>query len=302
VARVVAETEPPWNWIEHQAKLLSMARRQLFFIGGAPRSGTTWLQHLLDSHPDVCCRGEGFFKKHLAEPIEAMMIQRRHALEAKNDTLFRHSGGYPLPGQTATDLLVGTGILLALEQQCMAKPYLAVGEKTPENVFFFQRLKCLFPNAKFIGIARDPRDVLTSAWHFFHKRSAGENETEAKIAFIRSAFLSIDRGARTMLALKDQYPSDCLIVTYEHMLQATPPVAAELFRFLGVSDDGDVVADCVARTSFAALSGRTSGPAQDGSFFRAGAVRDWRSTLTSEMSDMILQELGWMFPRFEWLP
>ena len=29
-----------------------------FFAFGAPKSGTTWLQSLLDAHPDVCCRPE----------------------------------------------------------------------------------------------------------------------------------------------------------------------------------------------------------------------------------------------------
>jgi hypothetical protein len=82
---------------------------------------------------------------------------------------------------------------------------------------------------------------------------------------------------------------------------APAPIAAQLFRFLGVSDDGDVVADCVARTSFVVLSGgRRSGGAQDGSFFRKGVVGDWRSTLTPEMNDMVLRELGWMFPHFGW--
>ncbi|MDO8446229.1 MAG: sulfotransferase [Deltaproteobacteria bacterium] len=33
-----------------------MPRKRLpdFIIGGAPRSGTTWLYHLLDRHPDIC--------------------------------------------------------------------------------------------------------------------------------------------------------------------------------------------------------------------------------------------------------
>jgi hypothetical protein len=106
-----------------------------------------------------------------------------------------------------------------------------------------------------------------------------------------------------MLALTKQFVSDCMIVTYERMREAPAPVAAQLFRFLGVSDADDIVADCVARTSFAALSGgRPSGVAENGSFFRKGVVGDWRSTLTPEMNEMILRELGWMFPRFGWVP
>ncbi len=291
------------SWLEHQTDLTRVAQAQLFFIGGAPRSGTTWLQCLLDSHPDVSCRGEGLFPKHLAEPLDALIATRRDALAAKNGTVFRETGGYPLPEPEDADILLGTAVLLALERQRAGKPCRAIGEKTPENVFFFPRLRRLFPGAKFIGIARDPRDVLTSAWHFFHKAAAGEDEAAAKLAFIRSAFPSIGHGARTMLALHERYPLDCLIVTYERMREAPEPVAAALFDFLGVSNAPAVVADCVARTSFASLAGgRSAGIARNGSFFRSGVTGDWRSTLTPAMNALIVDELGWMFPAFGWMP
>ncbi len=169
-------------------------------------------------------------------------------------------------------------------------------------MFLFARLKRLFPRAKFIGIARDPRDVLSSAWHFF-PRPPPADEIAAKTAFITTAFPALDNGARTMLALAEQFPSDCMNVTYERMRAAAAPVAAELFRFLGVAAGDDLVADCVAQTSFAALSGgRAPGQVERGSFFRKGVVGDWRSTFTPEMSALILDNLGWMYPRFGWTP
>jgi hypothetical protein len=291
------------NWTGHQQQLVHLAARQLFFVGGPPRSGTTWLQYLLDSHPEVSCRGEALFGKHLAAPLEAMMAQRREALAAKNRAVFRELTGYPLPPPEDAEFLFGTAVLLALERQSADKPCRAVGEKTPENVFLFARLKRLFPAAKLIAIVRDPRDLLTSAWHFFRKPSPGEDDEAAKTRFIAATLPSLDHGARTVLALLEAFPTDCRIVTYERLHAAAAPVAAELFRFLGVSDDAAVVADCVARTSFAAMSGgRSSGEARNGSFFRSGMVGDWQSTFTPAMNAMILRELGWMYPRFGWLP
>ena len=32
-----------------------------FFVGGHGRSGTTWLQRTLNSHPEILCNGEGMF-------------------------------------------------------------------------------------------------------------------------------------------------------------------------------------------------------------------------------------------------
>jgi hypothetical protein len=291
------------SWIEGQRNIETLAERQLFFVGGTPRSGTTWLQLLLDRHPEVSCRGEGLFWKELAEPLGRLMAQRRGAIDAKNNTVFRETGGYPPPDQDDAEMLLGTAILLALERQRAGKPCRAIGEKTPENVLLFVRLKRLFPGAKLIGLARDPRDVLTSAWHFSVRAGATGDETAALSAFVRRAVPFIHEGARTLLAIAEQHPSACLLLTYEQMSAATASVATRLFRFLGVSDDPAVVADCVERTSFAALSGgRPAGVAQDGKFFRKGVVGDWRTTLTPEIDTMILDELGWMFPHFGWVP
>jgi hypothetical protein len=291
------------SWSEHQADLARLATTQLFFVGGAPRSGTTWLQQILNAHPDISCAGEGLFQKHLADPLHGMMAQRRQALETKNTNFFRHTGGYALPTQNDTEFLIGTAVLQAFLRQTGGKPYLAVGEKTPENVFFFPRLKRLFPGAKFIGIARDPRDVLASAWHFFHKPVLGEDETTAKTAFVQSALHAVNEGAHSMLALAEQHPIDCAIITYEALRREPAPIIATLFRLLGVSAQDAVVNACLAQTSFATLTGgRPTGVEERGSFLRKGVVGDWSSTLTPEMNAMILHELGWMFPHFGWQP
>lgn len=291
------------GWLEAQRDIAALAERQLFFIGGAPRSGTTWLQLLLDGHPQVSCKGEGLFMKGLAKPLDRLLTWRRSTLEAKNTGLFRATGGYPLPEQDDTEMLLGTAILLALERQRAGKECLALGEKTPENVFFFSRLKRLFSGAKFIGIARDPRDLLSSAWHIFGERRSAGDEAAAKTAFIRKAIPSLQDGARKMLALAERDPSSCLIVTYERMHSAPEAVTAQLVRFLGVSDEEDIVAGRVARTQFTVLSGgRPSGAADDRAFFRKGVVGDWRSTLSPAMNALILDDLGWMFGPFGWEP
>jgi hypothetical protein len=289
------------SWSEHQAELAALARCQLFFIGGAPRSGTTWVQQILDRHPEISCRGEGLFQKHLAEPLEQMLHSRAETIAAKNTTLFRHTGGFPLPAPDDQEVLLGTAILLALRQLYAGKACRAVGEKTPENVFFFPRLKRLFPQAKCIAVARDPRDVLTSAWHFFHQPEPGEDDAAAKFAFIQLALPSLDAGARAIIDLAAQYPQDVMTITYEKLRRTPELLVSNMFRFLSVSDASAVVADCVAHNAFAAQTGgRPEGVGRDGAFLRKGIEGDWRSTLTPAMNDLILSVLGWMYPQFGW--
>jgi hypothetical protein len=129
------------DWVARQQEILRLAGCQLFFVGGAPRSGTTWLQLLLDSHPEVCCRGEGLFRKHLADPLDSLVARRREALAAKNAVLFANDDGYPLPDADDADALLGTAVLLALHAggaDCTADPDAerlsqpAAGDKTED--------------------------------------------------------------------------------------------------------------------------------------------------------------------------
>jgi hypothetical protein len=223
------------------------------------------------------------------------MQDRRAAIAAKNTTILREVGGYELPTEPDTNILLGTAILLALQRQSAGKNCSAVGEKTPENVFFFPRVKLVFPSAKFVGIARDPRDVLASAWHFFKPKIDAPSEHDAKMQFIRTAIDSIRNGLVRLAALPAEYPGECLVLTYEALLRDPEGHAARLFGFLGVDDGAAVVAECVARNRF------PSAPGGAGSFFRRGVAGGWEATFTPEMNRVILEQTVHLFPKFGWL-
>jgi hypothetical protein len=142
------------SWAEGTARLAAIAERRLFFIGGAPRSGTTWLQQMLDAHPAICCRGEGLFLHHFAVPLERMLSERALVIAGKNRDLFSHTGGFAQYAPADSEHLVATAILLAFARFAPGADCRALGEKTPENAFFFPRLRAMFPDARFIGIAR----------------------------------------------------------------------------------------------------------------------------------------------------
>jgi hypothetical protein len=284
------------DWATHAARLQMLASRQLFFVGGAPRSGTTWLQQMLDAHPQIACRGEGLFLNHFTVPLEKMMRERTQQLEGKNRDLFSHTGGFPVPDTIAAEHLAGTAILLAMAQYGDKPGCRAMGEKTPENVFYFPRLLALFPKARFIAIAREPRDMLSSAWHKFGKPGGREIGD-----FVRTALPSLELGARAMIAFAESYPNRTRIVTYERLLAEPGPVLTELFEILGVASEAEVVADVVAATRFARVTGgRPPGEVQEGAFLRSGVTGEGKHTFGSQETSLILDQLGWMFSRFGW--
>lgn len=117
--------------------------KRFFFINGHPRSGTNWLSALMNLHPQVYCHGEFHF--HIM----------RQALD----------GFTSLPWYLASQEPVKSEAERALEdliRRCLAvqgqeKPGAVVlGDHTPRP------MRAFLPEAKYLLIRRDGRDVLTS--------------------------------------------------------------------------------------------------------------------------------------------
>jgi hypothetical protein len=290
------------GWLDRNAQLAEVAARQLFFVGGAPRSGTTWVQELLDLHPDISCRGEALFHQDLALPLDRLMSARSAAISAKNATTFRHAKGYPAPTEDDADIMLGTAVLLAFQRQCGDRLYDAIGEKTPENTFLFPRLKRLFPTARFIGIARDPRDSLSSAWHFWAKANIGAGGASAMAAFVDASLPAVEEGLQNFVIYAEQIPRDCRIFSYEQLLEMPESITAGLCRFLGVSDDPDLVSACIRGAAFPAVAGgRQPGETREGDFHRKGIVGDWSATLPPDLAARIVARLDWAYDWFGWV-
>ena len=63
------------------------AKRTRFFVGGYPKSGTTWLQLLLNAHPEVSCIGEGHLPHHLEPLLRQALAQHNALIAEKNATV-----------------------------------------------------------------------------------------------------------------------------------------------------------------------------------------------------------------------
>lgn len=250
----------------------------LFFVGGTMKSGTSWLQMLLDRHPEISCRGEGRFTRKLCPILTVAVEGYNRFLSDRNGGVFRELTGYPLLGEAQTAYLLQAAILLQMAQQT-SLPIRALGEKSPDNLSDMPLLEGLFPGARLVHILRDGRDAAVSGW--FHNRRVSPDWVERHYQSL--ADYAADFAATWMVNLKQgedfarRHPDLYWQVRYEELLARPRETLAGICRFLGVSDDPEVLSACVKAVAFEHLSGRRPGEENDQSFFRKGVVGDWRN-------------------------
>jgi hypothetical protein len=272
-------------------------RPTTFFVCGCPKSGTTWVQLLLDHHPEVTCAGESHLVV-LLKKFSALIEDHNAHQRRRNTEIFGDIVGYtPFPEIDVEDecWLYGALVTRMLEKAARKPGVRAVGDKTPdiaEHLAWFPRA---LPQARFIHVIRDARDVAVSSWHHLH-RTGPEAELRQLAAFAEYAVLSvqlwqavIQRARAAAAALGERY----LEVRYED-LHADPDAGLDrLLRFLGVSSDPMVRRACIEQASFGTASGgRAAGQEDRAAFLRKGLPGDWRSWFDPALNQAVLAQVG----------
>jgi len=254
--------------------------KQVFFIGGAPKSGTTWLRLLLNAHPGISCGGEGHFPNRLVPALARALKAYNVSIDAKNKTIFGQLEAQPLFSNRHALYLAGAAISLLLGRPAKAGTARIVGDKTPDNVRFLPLLAGLFPAARFIHIVRDPRDCAVSAW--FHNLRVNPARVPGRFPSFEAFALNFAHiwaaTARGGVKFAEQRPERCLTLRYEDLSDDPVRSLDRICAFLGASREPLVLEACRDATEFSRLSGgRARGDEDRGSFFRNGMAGDWRN-------------------------
>jgi Sulfotransferase family len=263
----------------------ALATKQVFFVCGAAKSGTTWARMLLDSHPEVVCLGEGHFANQLLPTLERALASHNERIAGKNEVVFRELAPFPLFRKGHAFHLLVAAINLVLGEFALTPGVRAVGEKTPDSVHHLPLLAGAFPKARFIHVVRDGRDCAVSCW--YHNLRVNRAWIDRNFAtfdeFVQHYAKAWAQTMRAARAFADRAGDRYIELRYEDMCADPRRGAAAAFEFLGVSTAPDLVARCCAAASFTAASGgRQPGEEDVQSFFRKGVPGDWHHHLDDD--------------------
>lgn len=140
----------------------------LVFVCGFPSGGTDLVKTVLNAHPDIYLNGEMPLLWHIAQygydhttkfehiaEIQAFQRVLRRLNTWNNIENLDHDFAPELAGRQLT-------IFDILKTCFSARPRLVWGNKTPQNTENIDALSALFPNARYVVVTRDVRDICLS--------------------------------------------------------------------------------------------------------------------------------------------
>lgn len=252
---------------------------QRFFVSGYPKSGTTYLQMLLDAHPAINCPSEQSLV-HLAKPLTRLA----RAYQATIEGMDRRTGGQGVRFDSR-GFVVATlrAAIVHLMESGAGDGTTHCGINDNTMALNGETIAELMPRARFVFIVRDPREIALSLWH--HKRRTEPGFAEAGTTIEEtSAFV-----ARTWSSqigqfddFRRRWPRRSHLVRYEDLRGTDRDRHLEaVLAFLGASAAGATLAAMWQATDFATLRQRErerDGPGAG--FFRSGRTESWRTELS----------------------
>jgi tetratricopeptide (TPR) repeat protein len=214
------------RWLDAGTSLQPVHR--LALLGGHPRSGTTLLEQVLDSHPDIVSAeeteiflDEAYIALSRNAPPGALMLPVLEA--AKIDALKQARATYFRSMELSLGKPIGERLLI---------------DKNPSLTFLVPALIRVFPEIKLLIALRDPRDVCLSCFMQPFFQLAQTNSAYLTLEGTVEEYISIMGMWRaTAPLMKNPY----LEVRYEDMVNDLETVARRALGFLDVPWDERVL-------------------------------------------------------------
>lgn len=285
----------PSNFAEVEAGIREIEDKQILFVTGAAKSGTTWIQLLLDAHPEVACRGEGSFFEKFAGGLQKLCNHLNE--ESRKNRVLKGPEVPPFPEFEIPLILhlLRQSVLGCLATYGAEPKIRVIGEKTPSTALGLDAVQACFPDAKILHVVRDGRDVCVSAWHHNLRDSRGDITTFMPsfaefMPFMTDVWL---KHQRPPLKLQETRPDALKMVRYEDLIAAPKETLLQICQWLGVASDSETLSACSSAADFRSLTGgRAPGQEDPNSFFRSGTSGGWRKHFSDHQAEQFWAMAG----------
>lgn len=301
------------------------------FFGAARRSGTTWLAGMLNAHPEMECRNEGWMFNDFGASFPQWLDEDRVRTWAAR----REAQGTWLRHQTIDETLrtIRRAMWDAVTREAVGREgwkdwqtlrYL--GDKTTTHFCTqIDEIARTFPDARFLHMLRDGRDVVVSDMFLLFKELERREMPEdarreaaaarehyvfgkgkrtplfrpAVLRYLTTEWATSVMGGRRAQALLG--PGQWHEVRFEMIAEHPVDELRAILSWLDVAADDALTTQIVQRHTFERLSGgRSRGQEEPTAEWRKGIIGDWKNHFTNEdrflfksIAGELLIELGY---------
>ena len=223
-----------------------------------PRAGSTWLQRVISSHPDVATCAEPW----ILLPLLSAMGQCRTVAEYDQELCvlalrsFLGDDGDDELWKRNYSRIVREASLSCYAERAYGKPYFL--DKTPRYSLICNQVIDTFPNGKYIFLWRHPISVVASICKTWGGSQWSHRYDVDMIA-----------GLREMLSAVDRCQSQILEVQYEKLILSPVETLETISSYLGIQITMTQLADAQTRK----VEGRMGDPNQYSQ--PSAAISDW---------------------------
>jgi hypothetical protein len=253
----------------------------LVFIVGCPRSGTTWLQSLVASHPLAHTGRESHLFDWYLGPLIRHWNQELEIRDVGLGNYFREDEFHSLVRNFTLQLLAPMALSLQEGELFV--------EKTPGHGLYLQEISEMLPQSRYLHILRDGRDVTASmlaASKSWASSWAPRDARNAARTWVKSV-TTIREAARSL-------PSGRFLeVRYEELWNDPRRILSEVMEFLGLKWNDQEVNEAIRRNDArashggrtpikrgGAYSGRGGSEVKKNEFIRRAVPGGWKTDLS----------------------
>jgi len=259
--------------------------KELVFLVGAPRSGTTWLQLLLSRSPRVATAQEThLFNLFLRPMVDKWNSDRKTAAKigltrVLSDEEFRKL------------LRAISGTVFAKIAQSRPSPTVIL-EKTPNHVNCWREILDVWPEAHFIHIIRDPRSVVASLR--VASKTWASHWASSRITPNCERWIADVTDGREIRSATQNYQE----VQFQELISDGPETVMRILRKLGVPSSLD---DCRRYVDECNIRNLQAGKLESAPFdvakmgkesFRIGTNDSWRNELSKREIAVVERRTG----------
>jgi len=225
---------PAQRSVQRQAGFAEIVSAPPVFVVGSPRSGTTLVQTMLDSHPRLSVTYEADFLIDIPLGLRSSVTNASEALTlaAAHLTYQRHSFDVRTASAACRELGVtdAAGAMRVMAaSRALAQGKVRWGNKTPKALLHLAELAIVYPDAQFIHVIRDGRESASSQ---ARGSDRGKKRSVVEAALLWRTGIRAGRRAGSVLG-----PDRYLEVRLEELLSSPEEQLRRMCAFLGEDFD-----------------------------------------------------------------